>query len=416
MRILYSSNAIWCNTGYGVQGKHLIPRFSAMPVVGGAENVVLYFWYGLAGGAMRLGPHLALPGFGGPYGADLVGEHVRHHNIDAVITLVDVWTQEGVAESVSPATWLPWFPVDTEPLSPRVLEVIEQRNGARGEARVVPVVYSKFGRRMLTDAGVESVYVPHGVDVDIYRVLEAGEEIRVEGLGAFTWPAFRAHVAPSASHLAVMVAANKGFDRKAFAEQFEAWARFAEGKPGARLYVHSDPLSIGNGPNLQHLAQALGIGDRVIFPDRYSLLMGMYPPEYLALLYNAADVLLACSKTEGFGVPLIEAQACGCPVVTTDFASMPELVCYGISVRPAGRMWHPHLEGWWAMPDVEGIAEALAHLHTWDSRRASSRGRDASAEIHHEFGWDVVAAGWQRVLEGVAVERGQMPQTGATGA
>ena len=27
--------------------------------------------------------------------------------------------------------------------------------------------------------------------------------------------------------------------------------------------------------------------------------MGMYPPEYLALLYNAADVLIACSKTEG---------------------------------------------------------------------------------------------------------------------
>ena len=93
----------------------------------------------------------------------------------------------------------------------------------------------------------------------------------------------------------------------------------------------------------------------MIFPDRYSLLMGMYPPGYLALLYNAADVLIACSKTEGFGVPLIEAQACGCPVVTTDFASMPELVRHGIAVRPAGRMWHPHLESWWAVPDVGGL-------------------------------------------------------------
>lgn len=405
MRILYSSNAVWCNTGYGVQGRHLIPRFSAMPVVGGAENVVLYFWYGLSGGTMRVGPHLALPGFGGPYGADLVGEHVKRHGIDAVITLVDVWTQQGVAESVAPATWLPWFPVDTEPVSPRVLEAIDPRRrkekGGAPWARIVPVVYSKFGKRMLADAGVESVYVPHGVDVDVFRVLEPGEEVDVEGLGVFAWPAFREHVAPGATHLAVMVAANKGFDRKGFAEQFEAWARFAAGRPGARLYVHADPLSVENGPNLQHLAEALGIGDRVIFPDRYSLLMGMYPPEYLALLYNAADVLLACSKTEGFGVPIIEAQACGCPVVTTDFASMPELVRNGIAVRPAGKMWHPHLESWWAVPDVEGIAEALAQVYGWGTRRVSSKGRDTSEGIHQEFSWDVVAAGWRRVLEGV---------------
>ena len=53
-----------------------------------------------------------------------MGEHVKRHGIDAVITLVDVWTQGGVAESVAPATWLPWFPVDTEPVSPRVLEAL----------------------------------------------------------------------------------------------------------------------------------------------------------------------------------------------------------------------------------------------------------------------------------------------------
>jgi glycosyltransferase involved in cell wall biosynthesis len=404
MRILYSSNAVWCNTGYGVQGKYLIPRLSALECVGGAENVVLYFWYGLSGGTMRLGPHLALPGFGGPYGADLVGEHVKRHGIDAVITLVDVWTQGGVAESVAPATWLPWFPVDTEPVSPRVLEALRGAgapDGAKVASNVVPVTYSKHGQRMLADAGVGCAYVPHGVDPSVYRILAPDETMAVDRVGEFTWLEFREFVAPGASHLSVMVAANKGFDRKAFAEQFEAWSRFASDKPGARLYVHADLLSVENGPNLQNLANAVGIGDRVIFPDRYSLLMGMYPPEYLALLYNAADVLIACSKTEGFGVPLIEAQACGCPVVTTDFASMPELVRHGIAVRPAGRMWHPHLESWWAVPDVGGIAEAMAQVCGWGSRRVGSRGRDASAGIHQEFSWDVVSAGWQRVLEGV---------------
>ena len=61
MRILYSSNAVWCNTGYGVQ-EYLIPRLSALECVGGAEKcgAVFLVWafgrddaFGAAPGAAR---------------------------------------------------------------------------------------------------------------------------------------------------------------------------------------------------------------------------------------------------------------------------------------------------------------------------------------------------------------------------
>ena len=111
--------------------------------------------------------------------------------------------------------------------------------------------------------------------------------------------------------------------------------------------------------DLQELVAALGIAEKVIFPDRYSYYLG-YPPEYMAALYNAADVLLASSMTEGFGIPIIEAQACGTPVIVTDFASMPELMRWGTAVGPADVYW-TGLNSWWAWPDWRGIRDALGN-------------------------------------------------------
>ena len=51
-------------------------------------------------------------------------------------------------------------------------------------------------------------------------------------------------------------------------------------------------------------------------PDQYAFRLG-YTPEMMALTYSMFDVLLAPSHGEGFRVPLIEAQACGTPVIAT---------------------------------------------------------------------------------------------------
>jgi glycosyltransferase involved in cell wall biosynthesis len=54
-------------------------------------------------------------------------------------------------------------------------------------------------------------------------------------------------------------------------------------------------------------------------------MMNQYSPSTLNTLYNAADVLLSPSRGEGFGVPVIEAQAAGCPVIVADFSAQREL-------------------------------------------------------------------------------------------
>lgn len=59
------------------------------------------------------------------------------------------------------------------------------------------------------------------------------------------------------------------------------------------------------------------------------------PDQKLIELYNMADVFLFPSLYEGFGFPVIEAMACGCPVITSDTSSLPEVVGdAGIMVNP----------------------------------------------------------------------------------
>lgn len=83
---------------------------------------------------------------------------------------------------------------------------------------------------------------------------------------------------------------------------------------GAGLVMAGDPIHAG----LRAIAQEHGVGDAV-------LEAGPLSNENLEALYSCALATLVPSLEEGFGWPIIEAQACGCPVVTTDRAPMNEV-------------------------------------------------------------------------------------------
>ena len=84
-------------------------------------------------------------------------------------------------------------------------------------------------------------------------------------------------------------------------------------KWNSRLVFVGDPLT----PELLGLASTLGIADRIAqVPNASS--------ELLEALYNRALAMIYPSRFEGFGWPVIEAQACGCPVVCSDTGPLPE--------------------------------------------------------------------------------------------
>jgi len=64
-------------------------------------------------------------------------------------------------------------------------------------------------------------------------------------------------------------------------------------------------------------------------------LLGYVPDEDLAPLYSGAVAFVYPSLYEGFGMPVVEAQACGCPVITSNTSSMPEAAGEGaILINP----------------------------------------------------------------------------------
>lgn len=70
--------------------------------------------------------------------------------------------------------------------------------------------------------------------------------------------------------------------------------------------------------DIRYLVEELGLQDKIIF-TRY------VPENDLPVIYNLADVFVFPSLYEGFGLPVLEAMACGTPVVTSNVSSLPEV-------------------------------------------------------------------------------------------
>lgn len=313
-RILIHSNGPHVPTGYGNQ----VAAFAPLLRDAGYEVYISCF-YGLEGAQLTMKGINLLPKGRDGYGNDIVGEHAKRYEVDLIWTLIDAWVLQG--DWLQQHSTACWAPIDHEPIPAQVAEALK--------ACRWPVAYSRFGEQQMKAAGLNASYVPHGINTEFYCPQDRADARQKWGVD-------------EQAFFAVMVAANKGVPaRKSLDRVIKAWATFAPAHPGAVLYMHSLPLPLNSGLNLVEMARFYGCEDSLRFPDTARMLAGEYSERALLDLYNAADVLLAPSMGEGFNIPLVEAQACGCPVIATDFTAHRELIFggYRLPVEWQDRVW-----------------------------------------------------------------------------
>lgn len=379
----YSNSPAAAVTGYGAQSAMLLPRLQQ----DGHEIVVLANW----GQQVTIGDWngiTIMPQGLEPYSTDVIDHQVNMINPDLVITLYDVWVLAG-RDLWRGRDIASWTPVDHYPVPPKVTDWC--RN-------VRTIAMSKFGHKAFADIGISSVYIPHGIE-SIFQPMPSDVRRRL-------------HV-PEDAFLIMINAANIGnapIPRKAWDINIQAAANIARANENVYLYLHTDVRRPGGVP-IDGLLRFWGFPEeRVRIPDQTIYRMGAVDQEELARLYTAADVLLAVSHGEGFGVPVAEAMRCGTPAIVSDFTAQPEIVGE-TGWKVSGQLFYDQGQhSAWIMPFVHSATKALNDAYqqwriskpSWAERGEAARAHAAQYDADYVYGKH-----WQPWLSSIERERQQ---------
>jgi glycosyltransferase involved in cell wall biosynthesis len=165
----------------------------------------------------------------------------------------------------------------------------------------------------------------------------------------------------------------------------KAYASVRGGRDEARSLVLPGELERHGGYVLavRERIATLGLEKMVVFP-------GLVSDDALACLYTAATVVVAPSLAEGFGLPAVEAAACGAPVVASDIPEHRE------SLGDAAMFFPP--------TSVPELAAALRRLLD-DPRARRTRGEAARRAVSR-LSWGLAAERLRGVIADVTGDRG----------
>lgn len=394
MRIMFVGPAFWCNSGYGKPMRNLLPRLSRL-----GHDMALACYYGYRGAMTDTDidgepVRLYSPAREG-YFNDIIDKHAAHFKADIVISITDVWVLKNWGNRGF--LWSPWMPLDTKPIPTAILESLA------GCFRPLP--FSRWGVEQLINAGWSTAkYMPLGIDLDLYKPRDQAEMRLKTGL--------------LGDELIIgMIAANSSFpSRKSFAEMLLAWSQWVNSGGKGKLYIHTTITPKGQtGVDMEGLLNTLRLDwstlddpdherrqrARVVFPAQYRMWTGGYNDESLAEIYSAFDVLFMPSQSEGFGVPLLEAQACGVPVVSLNFSAMPEMTFAGKCLPSTQKSW-AQLGVWRGLAGVDDLVDAIAwaeELRQHSDASLAERAREGA----EPFAWDRITEDyWVPFLEELA--------------
>ena len=377
MRLIYFSTAPFIGVGYGVTSRALVPRMKA----DGHEVKIAT--------KHHLGGQIVIEGMECFDGGELnvVNAVAKKEGYDYILSGNDLWAFSAfnALGKIDKELLAACIYLDTEWIHPHMINAAKECK--------FQIAVTRHGERELKRVGFNPIYAPLGVDTKLFR---PDPELRKEFRKRKNWE--------DNTFVIGFVGINYKTDRKNIVGLLKAFQKFHNEFPKSILYLHTDIFgSTAEGLPLNWIMNACGFDPEgkgaVHIVDQTSYHLWNISQDELVGLYNAFDVFCFPTQGEGFGLPLVEAQACGCPIITTETTSGAELCKGGLLIHADENYYEfSTLKTWFLKVPMLEIYKKLKIMHKiWDAGKMGKY-QKAAREGMLEYDWDVVYDKYWRPL------------------
>lgn len=262
---------------------------------------------------------------------------------------------------------------------------------------IAPIAMTRFGADEITKITKRPTpYIYHGVDTDVFHPASPDHPIigqHREALVSKRDCKISFGLDPDET---ILLRTDRHMPRKGYNVMLRAIAPVLRERDGVKLVIHCRAQDFGgNLPDTLSKFDGDVLND-IVLTNGHDTWKGI-PLNVMAALYNAADVYLN-SGSEGFGLAVAEALACGVPVLGVNYSSLPEVV------GPAGRLIGYDLvdniyDHYWAYPKEQPYRTALRKmLYPGEAARLGALG----PEHVKRFNWDEAAPLFVALFESTA--------------
>jgi len=355
MKVGILGDVYFASTGFAIVLTNL-----AIQLATHKDLEVSYFGrFGLSGHKTGFGtPELAhnfhyVPCEGGVWKRETVVQIIDKFKLDVVFSEDDWYSMHGLLEACK--FWdKPLFfltPIDSIPVKGEGLYLLKQ-------AKQV-FVPTKGATTYLKGEGVNAITLPHGVDCDVFKPVKVTN--KPDGF-TFVW-------------------VGRDESRKALGRTILAYEQLLKQGIKANLLIRTDWTTPLAKRTAYYLRQKR-------LPTVITEQMTNCPHEELRYTYNRGDCLICSSKAGGFELGVIEAQACGLPVLCTDHTFMREQIVDGKSgfLVPIEKFTVSRYGSLWGNISVSNLSEKMRY-YVENPKQAKLAGNYGREYVKQTYSW-----------------------------